>query len=1142
MDWKWVLLLPHILSFYITLGSEVIVQVNTKKWIYYVPERFLSLTVDPLTLAAASPLTQESYNMAKGLSPSFVRIGGIGTNALIFGKEFMVNSSTVSESQWDSVNDFARGTGLDIIASLNPSIQVQGVWDSQNSLELISYSNKKRHSVAWQLGYDVRGYNASGAEIGRDLVRLAKILDGFPKYAGSPVFGPDISSVSGAKQIHFVKDLLTNAGNSLGSIILQPKFMNDGEPEDPYDLIASMTSELDTYVWNKEVRVGKAVPKKPVWIAEPTASKGSFSDAVKFVKRIGAAARMGTQIYMRQAGAVSLKSPTPEFWFSLLYKNLVGQGVLDNKIISQNQSDVHMFAHCTASVPQEKSVLDSDWNYEKGAVTLFGVNESPSPVKLVLKVTSKEEPLHIYVLTSGEKNARGQNPTLLNGQELMLSPTWDLPVLSPKVKRPSKSASVTLPGESIFFVVMPDSKIRTCSVPPLVTPDLNLSELSKRLRLGPPKKAETLEEEQEIEPSEDLMSEGVYVTFVKKKRHDVEAKNNNNARLDNIGKSLMQTIISKLAPKKIEVKTSKPVNEEEMPVYITFNENSFLNKLAEGVKEELKGEDQLEFDAKKDKYAPITAAMTNARLEESSAKSESVSVEPDVIKIEPVVETSNIPDTEPEKSVSRMRRSSNEDPLPGSSSPKGEKPLKIEVTTNEPKKTNAAVKEDVGGGTHNLENVSAIPDVDPGKMDDKTRSARHIGDGTEEESDDLNAQQSSDDAKKVVVEEVMSGKEKDFDDAEDIKNKTLALVKIVQETEKVENISESPESVMVPPEASEQKLEEIMMETAKSKSEPEPDSDNAPKEARSSSDVVDVSKDKIPPSSATVEPPVESGLSLSSGYSRVSGLAQLGAPNSGSDTSQIQLITEQQPKVPVVTNGNPPQGQQSPGSQVVNNPIIVVPQPQQQQQQMVPISSQTRDNHIIKIPLPTPPNNNQPHGIFSVQSVGNPAPPFYNEQKEMAINNILSKIVNEEDSKPSLVSPNHDVKPGVTEGGQLVAVPLPGNDAILMAPEDVKILNHQEASEGVKTLENGDPPIELPNGEDVPKMVLPRQVSTPEDPEDFRHACVPNCNSVGSCRTDRDVHSCRPSFAIQVVVGFKKLVENQSNPRTSEGTVSRRAA
>ncbi|CAA9993353.1 unnamed protein product, partial [Nesidiocoris tenuis] len=43
-------------------------------------------------------------------------------------------------------------------------------------------------------------------------------------------------------------------------------FTNGDGPEDPYDLITSMTNELDTYVWNKDPRMSKPIPKKPIWI------------------------------------------------------------------------------------------------------------------------------------------------------------------------------------------------------------------------------------------------------------------------------------------------------------------------------------------------------------------------------------------------------------------------------------------------------------------------------------------------------------------------------------------------------------------------------------------------------------------------------------------------------------------------------------------------------------------------------------------------------------------------------------------------------------------------------------------------------------------------------------------------------------
>lgn len=57
------------------------------------------------------------------------------------------------EEQWDSVHEFAKNAGMDLIVSINPTERINGVWDSRDALQLISYSNKKGYNVAWQLGY-----------------------------------------------------------------------------------------------------------------------------------------------------------------------------------------------------------------------------------------------------------------------------------------------------------------------------------------------------------------------------------------------------------------------------------------------------------------------------------------------------------------------------------------------------------------------------------------------------------------------------------------------------------------------------------------------------------------------------------------------------------------------------------------------------------------------------------------------------------------------------------------------------------------------------------------------------------------------------------------------------------------------------
>lgn len=68
---------------------------------------------------------------------------------------------------------------------------------------------------------DTQGHLATGGEVGRDIIRLRKILDGFQRYATAPLFGPDLPDVYTLKESAFIKDILIQAGPVLGAILVQ---------------------------------------------------------------------------------------------------------------------------------------------------------------------------------------------------------------------------------------------------------------------------------------------------------------------------------------------------------------------------------------------------------------------------------------------------------------------------------------------------------------------------------------------------------------------------------------------------------------------------------------------------------------------------------------------------------------------------------------------------------------------------------------------------------------------------------------------------------------------------------------------------------------------------------------------------------
>lgn len=51
---------------------------------------------------------------------------------------------------------------------------------------------------------------------------------------------------------------------------------------------------------------------------------------------------------------------------------------------------------------------------------------------------------------------------MLNGQKLILSPDGDLPIISPKVR--ISNQLITIPSQCVFFLVLPDSKSKACTV------------------------------------------------------------------------------------------------------------------------------------------------------------------------------------------------------------------------------------------------------------------------------------------------------------------------------------------------------------------------------------------------------------------------------------------------------------------------------------------------------------------------------------------------------------------------------------------------------------------------------------------------------------------------------------------------------
>ena len=79
-----------------------------------------------------------------------------------------------------------------------------------------------------------------------------------------------------------------------------------------------------------------------------------------------------------------------DYWVSMMHKQLVGREVLDTRIAAGNRTHVHFYCHCTR--PSTR--------YERGSLTVFGINLTPTKVTASLKGL-KLTTVHKYILLPG---------------------------------------------------------------------------------------------------------------------------------------------------------------------------------------------------------------------------------------------------------------------------------------------------------------------------------------------------------------------------------------------------------------------------------------------------------------------------------------------------------------------------------------------------------------------------------------------------------------------------------------------------------------------------------------------------------------------------------------------------------------------
>jgi len=190
---------------------------------------------------------------------------------------------------------------------------------------------------------------------------------------------------------------------------------------------------------------------KPIWLTETAEAAcggnrwaATFLDTFRYLDQLGRLAKAGVQVVMHNTLTASdyglldenTLAPRPNYWGALLWRQLMGNVVLDPGV--PIHAGLHVYAHCQRETP--------------GGVSLLVINSDRSaPHSLMFPAASER-----YTLDA----ANLQDVTVrLNGSALALSALDDLPRIT---GAPTPAGALSFAPATITFLAVPTAANNAC--------------------------------------------------------------------------------------------------------------------------------------------------------------------------------------------------------------------------------------------------------------------------------------------------------------------------------------------------------------------------------------------------------------------------------------------------------------------------------------------------------------------------------------------------------------------------------------------------------------------------------------------------------------------------------------------------------
>ena len=402
--------------------------------------------------------------LASALAPAYLRVSGTWANATYFADPDSASrppagfDGVLSRQQWRGVVDFSKAVGAQIVTSfaVSPgSRDAAGIWSPDQARRLLTYTQAIGGHIAAaefmnEPNVAVNGRSAASDDVAsyaRDFRAFATLLkESFPEIL---ILAPGTAGEAAS-----ASELLTSGAGSVDAIsyhyygTLSERCRGRSSPAEALSEqhLAQTDRPLAFYRSLRDI----FAPGKPIWLTETAEAAcggnrwdATFLDTFRYLDQLGRLAAGGVAVVMHNTLAASdyglldqrTLEPRPNFWGAVLWRQLMGDVVLDPGVPAA--TELRLYAHCRRGA--------------KGGVTLLIINIGQAPHTLILPVTAER-----YVLQGAHLQDKR---ALLNGVPLQMGPEGDLPQIA---GTQTAAGALTIAPATITFLTASEAANKAC--------------------------------------------------------------------------------------------------------------------------------------------------------------------------------------------------------------------------------------------------------------------------------------------------------------------------------------------------------------------------------------------------------------------------------------------------------------------------------------------------------------------------------------------------------------------------------------------------------------------------------------------------------------------------------------------------------